>query len=71
MKRDIDHFRGCLLGGAIGDALGWPVEFMKVDEFKKRFGNEDILRVCTCFEEKSICALPTICMGMALMSIHQ
>ena len=65
MKRDIDHFRGCLLGGAIGDALGWPVEF------KKWFGNEDILRVCTCFVEKSICALPTICMGMALMSIHQ
>lgn len=25
MKRDIDHFRGCLLGGAVGDALGWPV----------------------------------------------
>jgi len=29
MKRNQDFFRGCLLGGAIGNALGWPVEFMK------------------------------------------
>jgi len=30
-KRDKDHFRGCLLGGAVGDALGWPVEFLKLN----------------------------------------
>jgi ADP-ribosylglycohydrolase len=24
---DLDHFRGCLLGGALGDALGYPIEF--------------------------------------------
>lgn len=29
MKRNRESFRGCLMGGAIGDALGWPVEFMK------------------------------------------
>lgn len=34
----MDHFRGCLLGGAIGDALGWPVEFLKLKEIKKRYG---------------------------------
>ena len=27
--------RGCLLGGAIGDALGYPIEFMKPAEFPK------------------------------------
>jgi ADP-ribosyl-[dinitrogen reductase] hydrolase len=29
---------GCLLGGAIGDALGAPVEFMRLTEIKARFG---------------------------------
>lgn len=23
---------GCLLGGAVGDALGWPMEFMSEDD---------------------------------------
>lgn len=26
--RNIDRFRGCLIGGAAGDALGYAVEFM-------------------------------------------
>jgi len=42
MKRDKDHFRGCLLGGAIGDALGWPVEFLSMTEIKKKYGEEGI-----------------------------
>ena len=42
MKRNVDHFRGCMLGGAIGDALGAPVEFFKLGEIKKRFGSEGI-----------------------------
>jgi ADP-ribosylglycohydrolase len=32
------RIRGCLLGGAIGDALGAPVEFMRLTEIKARFG---------------------------------
>ena len=35
---DVGHFRGCLLGGAVGDALGAPVEFMSLDEIRKQFG---------------------------------
>jgi ADP-ribosylglycohydrolase len=35
---EVDCFRGCLLGGAVGDALGAPVEFMSLDEIRKRFG---------------------------------
>ncbi|NLG32047.1 MAG: ADP-ribosylglycohydrolase family protein [Syntrophomonadaceae bacterium] len=38
MKRDKEHFRGCLLGGAVGDALGAPVEFLSLEEIKRRFG---------------------------------
>jgi len=30
--------RGCLLGGALGDALGAPVEFLPLDEIRKRHG---------------------------------
>jgi ADP-ribosylglycohydrolase len=32
------RYRGCLLGGAVGDALGAPVEFMRDAEIRSRFG---------------------------------
>ena len=32
------RIRGCLLGGAVGDALGAPVEFMSLDQIRGRFG---------------------------------
>jgi ADP-ribosylglycohydrolase len=32
------RIRGCLLGGAVGDALGAPVEFLKLDEIRAKFG---------------------------------
>jgi ADP-ribosylglycohydrolase len=35
---DVSYFRGCLLGGAVGDALGAPVEFMSLEEIRDRFG---------------------------------
>lgn len=37
-----DRFSGCLLGGAIGDALGWPVEFMSLDDIRKKYGQDGI-----------------------------
>lgn len=33
-----DRFIGCLLGGAVGDALGAPIEFMAYREIVRRFG---------------------------------
>ena len=39
-----DRFRGCLLGGAVGDALGAPVEFMSRAEILQRFGPPGITR---------------------------
>ena len=48
MKRGQEFFRGCLVGGAIGDALGWPVEFLKHNEIKKKYGEAGIRDlVCT------------------------
>ncbi len=38
----LDRFRGCLLGGAVGDALGAPVEFMTLAQIRERFGAEGI-----------------------------
>lgn len=37
-----ERFSGCLLGGAVGDALGAPVEFMKRATILRRFGPEGI-----------------------------
>lgn len=33
-----ERMRGCLLGGAVGDALGAPVEFLRLPEIRARFG---------------------------------
>jgi ADP-ribosylglycohydrolase len=33
-----DRVRGCLLGGAMGDALGAGIEFLALDEIRSRFG---------------------------------
>jgi ADP-ribosyl-[dinitrogen reductase] hydrolase len=36
------RFRGCLLGGAVGDALGAPVEFLDLDEIARAYGEHGI-----------------------------
>ncbi len=38
----ISKHQGCLLGLAIGDALGAPVEFLRLQEIKKRYGKDGI-----------------------------
>ncbi|EPC00376.1 hypothetical protein L861_13970 [Litchfieldella anticariensis FP35 = DSM 16096] len=45
MKADMtlnERFTGCLLGGAVGDALGAPVEFLSREEILARFGPQGI-----------------------------
>jgi ADP-ribosyl-[dinitrogen reductase] hydrolase len=37
-----DRFSGCLLAGAVGDALGVPVEFLGIEEIRARYGPEGI-----------------------------
>lgn len=36
------RYLGCLLGGAVGDALGYPVEFIKEDAIWKQYGPKGI-----------------------------
>ncbi len=36
------RFLGCMLGGAVGDALGAPIEFMHLEEIRGRFGRQGI-----------------------------
>jgi ADP-ribosylglycohydrolase len=38
----IDRYLGCMLGGAIGDALGAPVEFASLADIRRRYGSEGI-----------------------------
>ena len=40
-----DSIRGCLMGGAAGDALGYPVEFMSATEIRARYGAQGITRL--------------------------
>ncbi len=40
--RDPDRFRGCLLAGAVGDALGYPVEFTSAAAMRSQYGKNGI-----------------------------
>lgn len=42
MKRSADYFYGCLVGGAIGDALGAPIEFMSYDKILDQYGENGL-----------------------------
>lgn len=39
----VDKYSGCLFGGAVGDALGWPVEFLSMEEIRGKYGRDGIL----------------------------
>ena len=41
-KRWMDRFQGCMVGGAVGDALGYPVEFNTAHEIFCRYGKDGI-----------------------------
>lgn len=42
MERLTDKIRGCLVGGAIGDALGYTVEFMTYPSIIRQYGSDGI-----------------------------
>ncbi len=41
-KHLLDNFKGCLIGAAIGDALGYPVEFLYSEEIKDIYGSSGV-----------------------------
>jgi len=40
--RSQDKFRGCLIGGAAWDALGYAVEFLREDQIFRKYGHRGI-----------------------------
>lgn len=43
----IDNFTGCLTGGAIGDALGYAVEFNSINDITATYGKDGIIDFST------------------------
>jgi ADP-ribosylglycohydrolase len=41
-EQDRDRIRGCLIGGAAGDALGYAVEFLRWRDIEERYGSRGI-----------------------------
>ena len=41
-EKNLDKIRGALIGGAIGDALGYPVEFLTLDRITGKYGEQGI-----------------------------
>ncbi len=41
-KKTIEHFKGCIIGGAIGDALGAPIEFLSIDQIRSTYGDQGL-----------------------------
>lgn len=39
----MSRFTGCLLGGALGDALGWSIEFDSIEEIREQHGEPGLL----------------------------
>ena len=40
--KSLDRIRGCMFGGATGDALGYPVEFLGIDSIHDKYGPSGI-----------------------------
>ena len=47
MRKSQEYYRGCLLGGAVGDALGWPVEFDRMHDILQQYGAKGITDLVT------------------------
>ncbi len=50
-RRSFANYSGCLLGGAIGDALGAPVEFCSLAQIRREHGLEGITGFVDCGEQ--------------------
>jgi len=52
--KTLNKFRGCLVGGAVGDALGYAVEFMQDSFIRERYGENGITEYSLDDEGKAI-----------------
>lgn len=51
-RHTIDNFKGCLLGGAIGDALGAPIEFMSLNQIQSTYGQQGLTDYASAYGRK-------------------
>ncbi len=51
-RRTKEHYQGCLLGGAIGDALGAAVEFLNLSAIRKKYGPQGIQTYISAYGRK-------------------
>src|SRR5260370_6043529 len=66
-------FRGCLVGGAVGDALGAPVEFLDLDEILHAYGEPGIRDFAHAYGKLGATADDTqmsFCPAEAVLSAH-
>lgn len=40
-------YRGCLIGGAIGNALGYPIESLRFTDIQAKYGNTGLTNLST------------------------
>ena len=52
-KYALSNYKACLKGGAMGDALGWPVEFMNLRFIKNRYGAKGIQDLVLNYKNKA------------------
>lgn len=45
----LEAYRGCMLGAAVGDAIGLPVEFMRLDAIRRKYGPAGIQDYDRCY----------------------
>ncbi len=43
--KSLDTYKGCLLGGAIGDAFGYQIEFFDLEHIHKIYGKEGLIEL--------------------------
>lgn len=48
MATELEKIKGCMFGGAIGDALGYPVEFLRADDIFAEYGENGICNYKLC-----------------------
>ena len=52
-KYALSNYKACLKGGAMGDAMGWPVEFMRLNSIKRQYGNKGIQDLVLNYKRKA------------------
>jgi ADP-ribosyl-[dinitrogen reductase] hydrolase len=51
-RRTIENFKGCIIGGAIGDALGAPIELLSIDQIRSKFGETGLTDYSEVYDRK-------------------